>query len=47
MLVAPTALPADEVEKVLFLLVEPGQVIASNTQTGRFDRLPGRQGARY
>jgi hypothetical protein len=38
-LFAPTAPRADEVEKVLFLLVEPGQVIASNTQTGRFDRL--------
>ncbi|MGW8311265.1 MAG: hypothetical protein ACWGNB_09400, partial [Thiogranum sp.] len=39
MLFAPTTPRADEVEKVLFLLVEPDQVIASNTQTGRFDRL--------
>lgn len=31
--------PADEVEKVLFLVVEPDEVIASNTQAGRFDRL--------
>jgi len=38
-LFAPAALRADEVEKVLFLLVEPGQVIASNIQAGRFDRL--------
>jgi RecB family exonuclease len=38
-LFAPTAPRADEVERVLFLLVEPGQVVASNTQTGRFDRL--------
>lgn len=30
---------ADEVEKILFLVVEPDDVIASNTQTGRFDRL--------
>jgi hypothetical protein len=31
---------ADEVEKVLFLVVEAGEVIASNTQAGRFDSLP-------
>jgi hypothetical protein len=37
-LFAPTALRADEVEKVLFLLVEPGQVIASNTQTGAWQQ---------
>lgn len=30
---------ADEVEKVLFLVVERGEVIASNTKAGRFDRL--------
>lgn len=30
---------ADEVEKVLFLVFEPDEVIASNSQTGRFDRL--------
>ena len=36
---ASTAPRADDVEKVLFLIVEPGEVIASNTQSGRFDRL--------
>ncbi len=30
---------ADEVEKVLFLVVEKDEVIASNTRAGRFDRL--------
>ena len=30
---------ADEVEKVLFLVFESGEVIASNTRVGRFDRL--------
>jgi hypothetical protein len=30
---------AYEVEKVLFLVFESGEVIASNTRTGRFDRL--------
>jgi len=30
---------ADDVEKVLFLVVEHDEVIASNTLTGRFDRL--------
>ncbi|WP_455235067.1 hypothetical protein [Thiogranum longum] len=30
---------ADEVEKVVFLVVEKGEVIASNTKAGRFDRL--------
>ncbi len=30
---------AEEVEKTLFLLIEPGEVIASNTLSGRFDRL--------
>lgn len=30
---------ADEVEKTLFLVVESDGVIASNTLTGRFDRL--------
>jgi hypothetical protein len=30
---------ADEVEKVLFLVVERDEVIASNTKAGRFDRL--------
>lgn len=38
-LAASTASRADDVEKVLFLIVEPGEVIASNTQSGRFDRL--------
>lgn len=35
------ALPAggDEVEKVIFLVVEPDRVIASNTRAGRIDRL--------
>ncbi|MEN8763973.1 MAG: hypothetical protein ABF290_16290 [Thiogranum sp.] len=32
-------LSADEVEKVLFLVVEKDEVIASNTKAGRFDRL--------
>lgn len=35
--VAP--LPADEVEKVLFLVVDEDEVIASNARAGRFDRL--------
>jgi len=41
LLVAPVALTvqADEVEKVLFLVVEKDDVIASNTRSGRFDRL--------
>lgn len=30
---------AYEVEKVLFLVFESGEVIASNTRTGRFDRM--------
>lgn len=30
---------ADEVERVLFLVVERDEVIASNTKAGRFDRL--------
>jgi hypothetical protein len=30
---------ADEVEKVVFLIIEEDEVIASNTMTGRFDRL--------
>jgi len=30
---------ADDVEKVLFLVVERSEVIASNTQAGRFDSL--------
>jgi len=30
---------ADEVEKLLFLVVEKDEVIASNTMLGRFDRL--------
>lgn len=30
---------ADEVEKVLFLVIEKDEVIASNTRAGRFDRL--------
>jgi RecB family exonuclease len=36
--VQPTS-RADEVERSLFLVVEADGVIASNTQTGRFDRL--------
>jgi hypothetical protein len=36
-LVSPVC--ADEVEKVLFLVVERDEVIASNTKAGRFDRL--------
>jgi hypothetical protein len=35
--IAPAA--ADEVEKVLFLVVEDDEVVASNARTGRFDRL--------
>jgi len=34
-----SALQAEEVEKVLFLVVEKDDVIASNTRLGRFDRL--------
>ena len=30
---------ADEVEKLLFLVIEKDEVIASNTRMGRFDRL--------
>jgi len=30
---------ADDVERVLFLVVEKDEVIASNTKAGRFDRL--------
>ncbi len=30
---------ADEVEKLVFLVVEDDEVIASNTRLGRFDRL--------
>lgn len=33
------AVQAEEVEKVLFLVVEKDEVIASNTRAGRFDRL--------
>lgn len=39
MLFAQPASRADVVEKILFLVVEPDDVVASNTQTGRFDRL--------
>ncbi|HHH45053.1 MAG TPA: hypothetical protein ENK49_13020 [Gammaproteobacteria bacterium] len=41
LLLAPAAFmaQADEVEKVLFLVVEKDDVIASNTRSGRFDRL--------
>jgi len=41
LLVAALALPvcADDVERVLFLVVEKDEVIASNTKSGRFDRL--------
>jgi hypothetical protein len=35
----PSLTFADEVEKILFLVVERDQVIASNTQAGRFDNL--------
>ena len=34
-----TQAEADEVEKLLFLVVESDEVIASNTMLGRFDRL--------
>jgi hypothetical protein len=34
-----SSLFADEVEKVLFLVVEKDEIIASNTKAGRFDRL--------
>lgn len=37
--VAQSLTRADEVEKTLFLVVEPEDVIASNTLAGRFDRL--------
>ncbi len=37
---------AAEVEKVLFLVVEKDEVIASNTLSGRFDRLPLRANER-
>jgi hypothetical protein len=38
-LIMPAFVTADEVEKILFLVVEPDEVIASNSQSGRFDRL--------
>ena len=38
-MVMPFAASADDVEKVLFLTVEADEVIASNAQSGRFDRL--------
>ena len=40
-LLHPAAPPAaaDVVEKVLFLIVENDEIIASNAKTGRFDRL--------
>ena len=30
---------ADEVEKLVFIVVEDGEIVASNTRLGRFDRL--------
>jgi hypothetical protein len=39
LLLAQPLLRADEVEKILFLVVERDEVIASNTRAGRFDRL--------
>ncbi len=39
LLILPLAVAADEVEKVLFLVVERDEVIASNTLAGRFDSL--------
>jgi len=39
LLVVKPSARADEVEKTLFLVVESGGVIASNTLAGRFDRL--------
>lgn len=39
-LLVSTPLYADDVEKVLFLVIERSEVIASNTQAGRFDSLP-------
>jgi len=39
LLFSPLAAHADEVEKVLFLVVERDSVIASNTLAGRFDNL--------
>jgi hypothetical protein len=39
-LLSPAGLAvADEVEKVLFIVVDGDDVIASNTKAGRFDRL--------
>ncbi len=35
----PPAVYGDEVEKILFLVIEEKEIIASNTLTGRFDRL--------
>lgn len=34
-----TPVQAEDVEKVLFLVVEKDEIIASNTRAGRFDRL--------
>jgi len=34
-----TAVQADEVERVLFLVIESSEVIASNTRSGTFDSL--------
>lgn len=36
---APLPAYADEVEKLVFLVIEDDEVIASNTRLGRFDRL--------
>lgn len=38
-LALPSSAGADEVEKVLFLVIERDQVVASNTLAGRFDTL--------
>ena len=34
-----TPLAADSVEKILFLVIDDDEIIASNTKLGRFDRL--------
>ena len=41
LLLLPGVFPvyADEVEKLVFLIIEDDEVIASNTRLGRFDRL--------
>lgn len=36
---AVPVLVADEVEKLVFIVIDDGDVVASNTRLGRFDRL--------